>query len=129
MRFFGDAIAKAEDGGVKSSRRGPANLLQLLPDEFSYQEAMAIRLEYGLGQKGTRTMINNWVHRGYIERKSVSGNASGNVSGNCQNGAMGQNQSANQTKTDINISNISFENAYFIKLKYRKDGINIEKNC
>ena len=109
MRFFGDAIAKAEDGGVKSSRRGPANLLQLLPDEFSYQEAMTIRLEYGLGQKGTRVMINNWVHRGYIERKSF--------------------QSANQTKTDVNFSNVSFENAYFIKLKYRKDGINFEKNC
>ena len=125
MRFFGDAIAKAEDGGVKSSRRGPANLLQLLPDEFSYQEAMAIRLEYGLGQKGTRSMINNWVHRGYIERKIVSGN----VSGSSQNGAIVQNQSGSQAKTDINISNISFENAYFIKLKYRKDGINIEKNC
>ena len=109
MRFFGDAIAKAEDGGVKSSRRGPANLLQLLPDEFSYQEAMAIRLEYGLGQKGTRVMINNWVHRGYIERKSF--------------------QSASQAKTDVNFSNVSFENTYFIKLKYRKDGINIEKNC
>lgn len=109
MRFFGDAIAKAEDGGVKSSRRGPANLLQLLPDEFSYQEAIAIRLEYGLGQKGTRVMINNWVHRGYIERKSF--------------------QSASQVKTDVNFSNVSFENTYFIKLKYRKDGINIEKNC
>ena len=109
MRFFGDAIAKAEDGGVKSSRRGPANLLQLLPDEFSYQEAMAIRLEYGLGQKGTRVMINNWVHRGYIERKSF--------------------QSASQVKTDVNFSDVSFENTYFIKLKYRKDGINIEKNC
>ena len=109
MRFFGDAIAKAEDGGVKSSRRGPANLLQLLPDEFSYQKAMAIRLEYGLGQKGTRVMINNWVHRGYIERKSF--------------------QSASQAKTDVNFSNVSFENTYFIKLKYRKDGINIEKNC
>ena len=109
MRFFGDAIAKAEDGGVKSSRRGPANLLQLLPDEFSYQEAMAIRLEYGLAQKGTRVMINNWVHRGYIERKSF--------------------QSASQVKTDVNFSNVSFENAYFIKLKYRKDGINFEKNC
>ena len=109
MRFFGDAIAKAEGGGVKSSRRGPANLLQLLPDEFSYQEAIAIRLEYGLGQKGTRVMINNWVHRGYIERKSF--------------------QSASQAKTDVNFSNVSFENAYFIKLKYRKDGINIEKNC
>ena len=109
MRFFGDAIAKAEDGGVKSSRRGPANLLQLLPDEFSYQEAMAIRLEYGLPQKGTRVMINNWVHRGYIERKSF--------------------QSASQVKTDVNFSNVSFENTYFIKLKYRKDGINIEKNC
>lgn len=109
MRFFGDAIAKAEDGGVKSSRRGPANLLQLLPDEFSYQEAMAIRLEYGLGQKGTRVMINNWVHRGYIERKSF--------------------QFASPAQTDVNFSNVSFENTYFIKLKYRKDGINIEKNC
>ena len=97
MRFFGDAIAKAEDGGVKSSRRGPANLLQLLPDEFSYQEAMAIRLEYGLGQKRTRVMINNWVHRGYIERKSF--------------------QSASQAKTDVNFSNVSFENTYFIDRK------------
>ena len=125
MRFFGDAIAKAEDGGVKSSRRGPANLLQLLPDEFSYQEAMAIRLEYGLGQKGTRVMINNWVHRGYIERKIVSGN----VSGSSQNGAIVQNQSDSHAKTDVNFSNVSFENTYFIKLKYRKDGINFEKNC
>ena len=113
MRFFGDAIAKAEDGGVKSSRRGPANLLQLLPDEFSYQEAMAIRLEYGLGQKGTRVMINNWVHRGYIERK--------NVQEVLPDGSPAQ--------TDVNFSNVSFENTYFIKLKYRKDGINIEKNC
>ena len=125
MRFFGDAIAKAEDGGVKSSRRGPANLLQLLPDEFSYQEAMAIRLEYGLAQKGTRVMINNWVHRGYIERKIVAGN----VSGSSQNGAIVQNQSGSHAKTDVNFSNVSFENTYFIKLKYRKDGINIEKNC
>lgn len=129
MRFFGDAIAKAEDGGVKSSRRGPANLLQLLPDEFSYQEAMAIRLEYGLGQKGTRSMINNWVHRGYIERKIVVGNVSGNVSGSSQNGAIVQNQSGSRAKTDVNFSNVSFENTYFIKLKYRKDGINFEKNC
>ena len=113
MRFFGDAIAKAEDGGVKSSRRGPANLLQLLPDEFSYQEAMAIRLEYGLGQKGTRVMINNWVHRGYIERKNVQEVL----------------PDGSQAKTDVNFSNVSFENTYFIKLKYRKDGINIEKNC
>ena len=113
MRFFGDAIAKAEDGGVKSSRRGPANLLQLLPDEFSYQEAMAIRLEYGLGQKGTRVMINNWVHRGYIERK--------NVQEVLPDGSPAQ--------TDVNFSLFSFENDYFIKLKYRKDGINIEKNC
>ena len=113
MRFFGDAIAKAEDGGVKSSRRGPANLLQLLPDEFSYQEAMAIRLEYGLGQKGTRVMINNWVHRGYIERKNVQEVL----------------PDGSPVQTDVNFSLFSFENAYFIKLKYRKDGINIEKNC
>ncbi len=66
MRFFRDAIVKAEQEGVKSSKRGPSNMLQLLPDEFSYQQAEQLRSDLGLDTKGTRRMIATWVFRKYI---------------------------------------------------------------
>ena len=66
MRFFRDAIVKAEQEGVKSSKRGPSNMLQLLPNEFSYQQAEQLRRDLGLDTKGTRRMIATWVFRKYI---------------------------------------------------------------
>ena len=66
MRFFRDAIVKSEQEGVKSSKRGPSNMLQLLPDEFSYQQAEQVRSDLGLDTKGTRRMIATWVFRKYI---------------------------------------------------------------
>ena len=54
MRFFRDAIVKSEQEGVKSSKRGPSNMLQLLPNEFSYQQAEQLRSDLGLDTKGTR---------------------------------------------------------------------------
>ena len=66
MRFFRDAIVKAEQEGVKSSKRGPSNMLQLLPNEFSYQQAEQLRCDLGLDTKGTRRMIATWVFRKYI---------------------------------------------------------------
>ena len=66
MRFFRDAIVKSEQEGVKSSKRGPSNMLQLLPDEFSYQQAEQLRSDLGLDTKGTRRMIATWVFRKYI---------------------------------------------------------------
>ena len=66
MRFFRDAIVKAEQEGVKSSKRGPSNMLQLLPNEFSYQQAEQLRSDLGLDTKGTRRMIATWVFRKYI---------------------------------------------------------------
>ena len=66
MRFFRDAIGKAEQEGVKSSKRGPSNMLQLLPNEFSYQQAEQLRSDLGLDTKGTRRMIATWVFRKYI---------------------------------------------------------------
>ena len=93
MRFFGDAIEHAETEGVKSSKRGPRNLLQLLPDEFSIQQALEIRLKNGLNAEGTRVMVNAWTHRGYIKR---------------------------------NEGNDNYSNDSFVKLKYRKDGVEME---
>ena len=66
MRFFRDAIVKSEQEGVKSSKRGPSNMLQLLPDEFSFQQAEQLRSDLGLDTKGTRRMIATWVFRKYI---------------------------------------------------------------
>ena len=66
MRFFRDAIVKSEQEGVKASKRGPSNMLQLLPNEFSYQQAEQLRSDLGLDTKGTRRMIATWVFRKYI---------------------------------------------------------------
>ena len=104
MRFFGDAIGKAESEGVKSSRRGPTNLLQALPDEFNFHEAEALRLQIGKDAKGTGHMLGVWLNRKYIRRKGGEG----------------------EGESSLSLSNLS--NLSFVKLKYRKDGIEIEKN-
>ena len=98
MRFFGDMIAKENYTAEKSSKRGPQNLLQLLPDVFTAQQLLAIRVEHGLDAKGTQVMIRQWLHRNYIERASQ------------QDG-----------KRDSCDSCDSFQ-----KLKYRHDGMVIE---
>jgi len=68
MRFFGDMIAKENFMAEKSSKRGPQNLLQILPDSFTAAQLLAIRLEHGLDTKGTDMMIRQWLHRNYIRR-------------------------------------------------------------
>ena len=68
MRFFGDMIAKENFTAQKSSKRGPQNLLQILPDNFTAAQLLAIRLEHGLDAKGTDMMIRQWLHRNYIRR-------------------------------------------------------------
>ena len=68
MRFFGDMIAKENFTAERSSKRGPQNLLQILPDNFTAAQLLAIRLEHGLDAKGTDMMIRQWLHRNYIRR-------------------------------------------------------------
>ena len=68
MRFFGDMIAKENYTAERCSKRGPQNLLQILPDSFTAAQLLAIRLEHGLDAKGTDMMIRQWLHRNYIRR-------------------------------------------------------------
>ena len=96
MRFFGDMIARENSAGEKSSKRGPENLLQLLPDIFTMPQLDAIRMEHGLNAKGTRNVIKQWIYRGYIERISPPGE---------------------DGKSGYGYSSYSFK-----KLKYRHDG-------
>ena len=71
MRFFASAIEQAETEGERSSKRGPRNLLQLLPNQFTMQEAEALRLQQGLDRKGTYNMLRQWVHREYVTSVTV----------------------------------------------------------
>ena len=91
MRFFGDAIKRANDAGEKSSKRGPSNMLMQLPDEFTYQQVIDLRVARGMDKKGTSRMLGNWKERHYIKVK------------------------------DSNSVPQKFSSSVFIKLKFRKE--------
>ena len=107
MRFFEDGIKTASTSAEKSTSHGPSNLLQQLPDEFMYQQAVEVRQKNGLSADGTKNMLYAWVHRGYIERRKA-GNKGGAAGGT----------------SDGSYS--SYSSDCFIKLKFRKDGVVIE---
>ena len=114
MRFFEDGIKTASMGAEKSTSHGPSNLLQQLPDEFMYQQAVEVRQKNGLSADGTKNMLYAWVHRGYIERRKAGnkGGAAGGTSGGTSDGSYS--------------SYGSYSSDCFIKLKFRKDGVVIE---
>ena len=67
MAFFGKAIESANRSAEEQTgRRGPQNLLNLLPDEFTVHDAELIRQTNGMDTRGTRNMLSQWVHRGYL---------------------------------------------------------------
>ena len=107
MRFFEDGIKTASMSAEKSTSHGPSNLLQQLPDEFMYQQAVEVRQKNGLSADGTKNMLYAWAHRGYIERRKA---------GN-QGGASGGTPDSSYS---------SYSSDCFIKLKFRKDGVVIE---
>ena len=114
MRFFEDGIKTASTSAEKSTSHGPSNLLQQLPDEFMYQQAVEVRQKNGLSADGTKNMLYAWVHRGYIERRKAGnkGGAAGGTSGGTSDGSYS--------------SYSSYSSDCFIKLKFRKDGVVIE---
>ena len=71
LHFFGDLIRHA-DSQVKTSNRGPANLLeQIEKDEqgrFNYNAVVVARLKNGKEENGTGNMISQWVRRKLITR-------------------------------------------------------------
>ena len=117
MRFFEDGIKTASMSAEKSTSHGPSNLLQQLPDEFMYQQAVEVRQKNGLSADGTKNMLYAWVHRGYIERRKAGnkGGAAGGTSGGTSDGSYGSYSSYSSYSSDC-----------FIKLKFRKDGVVIE---
>ncbi len=74
MRFFGEAIENA-DTVEERVKPGPRNLLELLPDEFTLQDAVNVRRKQGIPSKGVRKMVNMWTYRGYIQPQDGNGNS------------------------------------------------------
>ena len=107
MVFFGAGIAKANEVGEKSSKRGPANLLQQLPDTFTYAQAEMVRQQNEFGKKGTAMMLRNWVNRHYIEKIPPKG-------------ANAEGADGKQGGKVFSIQLFSFK-----KLLYRSDGLDL----
>ena len=67
MRFFGEAIEAQESAATEVKRKGPQNLLDLLPEVFTREEAGALRNRQGIRGGSLSQMLLNWKLRGYIE--------------------------------------------------------------
>ena len=68
MQFFGRAIGRVDKDEEDSFRqRGPQNLLDLLPEVFTREEAQLMRHRQGIEEGNVRNMLSNWKKRGYIE--------------------------------------------------------------
>ncbi|WP_346713128.1 VirE protein [Mediterranea massiliensis] len=89
MEFFGADIEEAQAAGGPRNKKGPRNLLELLPDQFTFREVVQTRLREGKNEEGTYKMLRQWIYRGYIQQSTVDS---------------------------------------YQKLKFRKDGTDIDKN-
>ena len=68
MQFFGNAIGRVDKEDEDSfKQRGPQNLLDLLPEVFTREEAQLMRHRQGIDEGNVRNMLSNWKKRGYIE--------------------------------------------------------------
>ena len=67
MQFFGEAIEEVESASTGGKHRGPRNLLDLLPEVFTHEEAGMMRNKQGIRRGTLSKMIYNWKDRGYIE--------------------------------------------------------------
>ena len=72
MEFFGEDIESANNSEESVRRNGPRNLLELLPDEFTLEDAKRVRRQMGKSNDAYRCqkMIDVWIRRGYIKQTS-----------------------------------------------------------
>ena len=71
MTVFGDLIRHADDD-IQTSKRGPQNLLVLLPAEFTFDDAKLVRQKQGMStdNRHTKKMIRNWIDRKFVTQNS-----------------------------------------------------------
>ena len=63
----------------QTRKKGPANMLEMLPTAFTYENLVEVRQRVGKSEEGAKWQLDQWKRRGYIEeadgkyRKVVSG--------------------------------------------------------
>ena len=84
MQFFGNAIEQVNNAAERTGTRGPRNLLELLPDTFTIEDAKKVRRLQGLDTQNTLKMVRNWKSRNYVTQISDISfqKAKTNVNGN-----------------------------------------------
>ena len=77
LRLFGQMIYDADNDRSdqpKTAPRGPKNLLEMLPDEFTLDDYLKLRVAEGYdgdNVKKARMAIRQWMHRGYVVQKEA----------------------------------------------------------
>ena len=71
LKLFGQMIYDADreqDSVPKTAPRGPKNMLEMLPEQFSLKDYANLRREQGFDDNRKRTMdaVYQWVSRGYV---------------------------------------------------------------
>ena len=65
MMFFGEEMRQQMQGEIVKMKRGPMNMLSLLPERFTEREALHVRLSNGRDDR-VQPMLNTWRSRGYV---------------------------------------------------------------
>ena len=67
MHFFGEQMHQQMAGEVVRTR-GPKNMLDMLSDDFTYEDAQAVRIRERKKNSNPTQQLCMWIERGYISR-------------------------------------------------------------
>ena len=67
MHFFGEQMHQQMAGEVVRTR-GPKNMLDMLSDDFTFEDAQSIRIRERKTNSNPTQQLCMWIERGYIER-------------------------------------------------------------
>ena len=72
MKFFGEALQMLINQDKTEGKRGPQNMLELLPKTFTKEQAKEMRRSQGLNED-TYEMFRNWKRRSFITFNKETG--------------------------------------------------------
>jgi hypothetical protein len=73
MRIFSDLLKEGDTSTSEASRKGPANMLDDLPETFNEAQLDALRESVGKRKDGTMKQLRVWMSRGFVEYSSQTG--------------------------------------------------------
>ena len=72
MNLFSEALGEDMEVEKKVAHGGIANMLDLLPDEFSREECRSIRIQQGKKNPSPKDQLAQWTKRGFISYDEIT---------------------------------------------------------